>query len=279
MKYHKSLFLLIFFYCYALQGISLPWHSNTGPKTSTTQLTINQKRTAVKKQHMDKEKLILKHLGKSLGFTKHEWNECLQTIKYMKKNAHTFISAKSYHDPDIPEELYTSITTLLCNNNIDPNGVNIIVHKTHSDKPYTFAAAQTRLNYSYQPTFTPFIQQPHITCNLILYEQIFNESSSNQCALIAHEVEHLCQQHTLMMVIIEQYAQHYLQYSKAVLKHNHYFQQLKVLHEEQAEIYAALKDEHVAQALVNLRSEKLYPNCLDEKHYYHLVEINNAWKI
>jgi len=78
--------------------------------------------------------------------------------------------------------------------------------------------------------------------------------------------------------VIENYVQnHHIQLD--VLEKNNEFQHLLIIHEEQAEIFAALKDPKVAQALVDLRATAFYPKHLYEAHYHDLVEINNLWKV
>jgi|GEM_PF-4538472 len=240
-------------------------------------IALKKQRRIIENTYRKKEQGILEKLGQSLQFSDNEWLECLRTIKNIKNNRFQFISSDTHHDQEIPSSLLSLISSLCTQNNLNPHTVNVVMNTI--DNPNTYAHASIGLFYTYSPEATPFIQQAHIKQTITLSEKLTQETSLRQLAFCAHEVEHICQGHGIVLAIIEQYAQHYLQCGKETLNKNQDYLLLKVLHEEQAEIFAALKNAHVAQALVMLRSKQYYPQHLYEAHYHTLVKINNMWKI
>jgi hypothetical protein len=240
---------------------------------------IAQQRLHIKNVYLTKEKQILERLGITMGFLQQQWACCLHAIDEIKKIARETVRQPSdniQQEQTISKKLKTLLYHLLQKNTINPHAIKLCFKKT--EEPYTFAITSTNLALSYDDENIALLQQPFISQKVIIYEHISQESTAHQLAFLAHEVEHLCQQHNITTLVIENYVQnHHIQLD--ALEKNNEFQHLLIIHEEQAEIFAALKDSKVAQALVDLRAIAFYPNHLYEAHYHDLVEINNLWKV
>ncbi len=235
---------------------------------------ITQKRLHITQYYLEKEIQIITELAHTIGLSDAEWQQCLNTIQTVKQLSPS--TNNVFHDPALLTEHLVLLTTILNYNGIDPNTINIVVKKSQEEQ--TYACASIALSYTYSPSDFHFIQNPRITQTLTIFENSLTVSASDLLAIFAHEVEHLYRKDALTSSIIEQYLQHYHQKGRDYLKTNAAFQKLTILYEAYAEIFAALKNADAAQALVDMRAQKYYPNHLYEAHYHDLVEINNLWK-
>jgi hypothetical protein len=310
MKYSNLIFLLIIFNHYALECLNSYGYLNAIQKTffsyknkcriiniiqaikhssTLTKALISpqsyeeikkeliKKRLILKNHYLTQEKKIFRKLGKSLGFSQTEWSDCLQTISNIKVITTQQPEEKIVHDSTIPKDLLSLTKNLLIKNNINPASINFIFDTTDSKE--VFASTTSDFYYIYCPENAQFIQNPHTIQKITFYEHITNETKSNQLAICAHEVEHLCQQHGITKIIIQEYLQHYHHEGDTILEHNKQWQKLKIIHEKQAEIFSALKSPTIAKAMVSCRMKTYYPDYLYEAHYHDLVEINNLWKV
>lgn len=305
----KILTILIIFSCITAQAIAAPWYLTVIQQTplsyqnkcrlintaqtfkKITSITrallsskenhniakdITEKRLAIKNTYCAQKQKILLNLGKTLGFSQQQWSECRETMNLIKnltpQQTHVF------HDPAIPPKLYNLLIRLLHINEIDPQTINL-KYQSHTENGSLFAQSVWNLEFSHCPQSTNFIQQPQLVQTIILYDNIVKQPKSNQLAILAHEIEHIHKKDGIECIVIEKYLQHYHQKDSIFLEQNREFKKLKIIHEAQAEIFAALKNPTIAQALVNLRARLFYPDHLYENHYHTLVEINNLWKL
>lgn len=301
MKYTHLLFLSIIFANHTLQASDHAWYLTAVQKTPfsyknkcrlinaaqavkktafvmngmISQESVAEKRSHIAQLYGEKEQNLLTDLVNTIGLSKTEWQQCLDTIQNVKQLSPS--THHVFHDPALPTEHLVLLKNILNDNNIDPNTISIVVKKTENAQ--TCACACIALLYSYDPSENHFMQNPQIIQTLTIFEHSLQLPASDLLAIFAHEVEHLSRKDALTFTVIEQYLQHYHQKGRDYLESNKAFQQLTTLYEAYAEIFAALKNPDACQALVNMRAHKYYPNHLYEAHYHDLVEINNLWKI
>jgi hypothetical protein len=214
------------------------------------------------------------------------WHKCLTTIESVK-NSYNKSLLQGYpntnHDPNIPADTLKILTTLLQQNNINPKSIHI---KMVSDQnqinqnPHTIALVESFImsttigkqkNLSIKPTYIP--------ASIEIFPQINNQPYIEKIGYYAHEIEHLIQQHSLTILILEEYLDHYYGITPEQFKQSTQYHKLSQNQEAQAEIFAAIKNPYIADCLTTIRKKYPYPNHLYQKHFYQLSTISKLWKV
>jgi len=184
------------------------------------------------------------------------------------------------HDPSIPADILKILTALLHHNGINPKSLTIKMvtdQNQINENPNTMALVQsfitpiTKENPTIDPTYIP--------ASIEIFPHINNQSSIEKVSFYAHEIEHLVQQHSLTILILEEYLNHYYGVKPEVFAQTAEYHKLSQIHEAQAEIFSAIKNPKIAYCLTALRKKYHYPNHLYQEHFYHLSTINMLWKV
>lgn len=225
----------------------------------------------IKQQLLDQEHQALWELAKP-HMTYTQFQEILLFIKKEKQlNHRKRCSPSSYaiHDSNVPEHLRTMIQNDLMNDNIEPLSVSILYDEKieHLADRINFAKAITFQAHENNPSSKIQIGSSLLSCPPDIIQHV-----------IAHEVQHVVLQHSLTQGSIC----YFLTINNPLIVIEAENKKLVSIHEEQANIFAALKNKNNAQ-----RAQKFYcefnlhhPNILDHtKHCKTLTYVHDLWKL
>ncbi len=213
------------------------------------------------------------------------WQKYISDLHRMK-TVYTKSMQKSHpdtiHDPNVPADVYEILITLLQQNGINPQSIDIgmVSDQEEIDKhPNTVAHAgddiilldtskELTIAYTYEPSCIEFFPR-----------MIEERSITDKIATCAHEVQHTIQHHHLTKTLLVWYLDRHYNITYAQLKETPEFNNLERIHEAQAEILAAINDPKIAECLKTYRKTAYYPGHLYEEHFYHLAYIDTLWKV
>jgi len=172
------------------------------------------------------------------------------------------------HDENLPQAVKEITCTLLKKNGINPLNVKLLALDEKEIDLGLQGQAILAMNTTKE---NPFSHTIKLTRNYV------NEYHAlSNCA---HEVEHLLQQHMMTDLFVTEYLQKHRNISSENLETCTAYKKLKKSQEQQAEIFAALRDPDVAYAMTKERRDYEYPGYLYEKHYYYLTTIHMLWTL
>jgi len=239
---------------------------------------IDAELEAIRAKFINKEKKALQKIKEKYDLDNHIWSQCLDDIKRVKQ--HNLTSLKSSqqnasHDENVSQEIKNILCDLLKQNDIHPLSISV----TMADSENNALEAEAVGSVVYTDDQETLIIYPRYVIQEITFWMKNCTNSEELLAICAHEVEHILQQHMITRRIIKLYLRHYYTISADILNGCDAFNRLIKAQEQQAEIFAALRDPHVAHCMALKRKCKYYPNYLYEKHYYYLSTIDMLWKL
>ena len=211
------------------------------------------------------------------------WHKCLHEMERVKngyKQGLLHDHPDTIHDPNVAADILEILTTLLTSNGINPKSLTIKMVSDQNqinENPNTIALVQSFITPITKQN--PSIDSTYIPASIEIFPHINNHSSVEKISFYAHEIEHLIQQHSLTILILEEYLNHYYGVTPEVFEQTAEYHQLSQIHEAQAEIFSAAKNPKIAYCMTALRKKYHYPNHLYQEHFYHLSTINMLWKV
>lgn len=181
-----------------------------------------------------------------------------------------------FHDENFPKEIFP----ILKRNGLHPSALDL---EFSSEIP-SAAAIGIRFNIASdnylmkqnvkkQPTIEinpqPFPWHP--------FYLLYKTNAIN--ALLIHEVGHLQSHHDVKKLFLINCIRHSTNAAQQEITHNKNYQRLKIIMEQQAEIFPAIKDHENASILQFYRSFDKYPQALHLRHYAHLCTIDNGHRL
>jgi hypothetical protein len=181
-----------------------------------------------------------------------------------------------FHDENFPKEIFP----ILKRNGLQPSALDLefssefscaaaigIRFNTHSDN-YLM-----KQNVKKQPTIEINPQPlPRHPLYLLYKTNVIN-------AILIHEVGHLQSHHYAKKLFLISCIRYCTNAAQQEITNNKNYQRLKIIMEQQAEIFPAIKDHESASILQFYRSFDKYPNTLHLRHYAHLCTIDNGHRL
>jgi len=208
------------------------------------------------------------------------WHKYLNDTKRIKdsnKQAMLQSHGTVIHDHNVPADILEMLITLLEQNNINPQSVNIIM-----DNAQQAVIAQTKMF-----VFIPIKNSnndlvyniEYIPARITIFPRANNGSLSEKMSYCAHEVQHLVSQHPITEVILIDYLKHYCGITVEEFKQSAEYKRFAQVHEAQAEILAAIVSPKIAHCMKSMRKRSYYPQHLYEEHFYDISTIDMLWNI
>lgn len=211
------------------------------------------------------------------------WHTCLHEMERVKngyKQGLLHSHPDTIHDPNVPADILEILTTLLHNSGINPKSLHITMVSDQNQinqNPNTIALVQSFITPITKEN--PTISSTYVPASIEIFPHINNHSSIEKFSFYAHEIEHLIQQHSLTILILEEYLNHHYGITPQAFEQTAEYHHLAQIHEAQAEIFSAIKNPEIAYCHTALRKKYHYPNHLRQEHFYHLSTINMLWKV
>lgn len=215
-----------------------------------------------------------------IAFYFHILNELKQYGReYMSKPR-----ADVYHDNQtIPAPLYTTIIKHLKQNGIHPDSICIsdLMKDEYKDVPFDAAAMASYHTWHIDGSQVVIhTEKPYRYGTIRLYPNVMiGTSDDDREAIIAHECQHLKEQHSAIFGSLK----HYLSvlsenYNDKQLLDSKEWKNLKIIHELQANVFAALSNPITASQVRNVSAAYPYAGMLYESHYNQISKIDELWK-
>lgn len=212
------------------------------------------------------------------------WHQCLADMQQIK-NSYEKGMLQSIpnitHDPCVPADIQTILTTLLQQNGINPQSIQFCMisdQQEIDENPNTMVQVQSFI----QPIVTNnrlSILSSYLPASIEIFPQLKARPLSEKISFCAHEIQHLIQHHSLTDLVLGEYLNHYCGIKSAEFQQTPAYQTLSQIHEAQAELLAAIKNPKIAQCLTSMRKKYHYPDHLYEEHFIHLSTIDMLWKV
>jgi hypothetical protein len=214
------------------------------------------------------------------------WQQCLAEMQHIKnsyKNGMLQEHPDVTHDPNVPADIREILTTLLQQNGINPQSVNLkmITDQTKiNDSTHYLAQARSFIlitSDAQNNTFT--LYSDYIPSVIEIFPRMIELSANDKMSTCAHEIQHLIQHHSLTELILIKYLLHHYDVNISEFKKSPEYHTLSQIHEAQAEILSAVKNPEIAACLKKMRKNKYYPHHLYEEHFLHLSSIDMLFKV
>jgi hypothetical protein len=262
--------LLTAYYCLA-HGANLPKAINAIQKRLATFHT----------QLLQDEQNALLAIKNKFNMSDTLWQEYLNDLATLKQEYTTSMQQAHpniIHDPTIDPEVMDIITLLLTKNKINPHSI----HLTTLPKSERNAIDAQVVEYVQPLTDADhnlYIDSTYIPCTMELSPVLETLPTPIQISSCAHEIEHLVQHHSLTTLLLFEYLKHHYDIDRATVQQSAEYHVLQGIHEQQAEIFPAIQNPHIARCFTLMRSRDYYPRYLYENHFYTLSTIALLWKV
>jgi hypothetical protein len=213
---------------------------------------------------------------------------CFNILNDLKKFGQEYMSKSDpnvHHDKTISAELYAILTACLKRNNINPGSINIIDKRDDEalqKEVFEDAIAMAPYhNWSVRDNQLVIHEgQPHFYGFIALLPKIKKVSSiDEQEAILAHECEHIKEQHSTTCGVIKSCLYRLTDaYNEEQLLNSPEWHNLILIHEQEAEVFPSLRDANSASFIRKVRAEHHYTGMLYEGHYNTLSNIDETWK-
>jgi|GEM_PF-2019801 len=208
------------------------------------------------------------------------WQQYVTDTQEIKKNyqngmlqSHPDVS----HDPNVPADILEILTTILQQNNINPQSVRVTMQQSTGNY---IAQARSFITIKSNSNTNSFkILHSYIPSSIEISPRMITVSATDKISFCSHEVQHLLQHHSLTEVILIQYLDYYCGVNGEEFRKTPEYQKLSHIHEAQAEVLSAIKNPKIAECLKIMRSKNYYPDHLYEEHFYDLSSIDMLWKV
>lgn len=186
------------------------------------------------------------------------------------------------HDPNIPADIHKMLITLLEQNGINPQSINLkmLTQQEINKNPNLLACAIDHYYVLNEISGDNIILYDYLPSDIKIFPLMSDTKSiSDTMAICAHEIQHIIQHHSLTESLLQQYLTHYYNIDIAEFKQTPEYIAFAQVHEAQAEILSATKNYKIAACLKKMRQKEYYPDRLYEDHFFHLAYINSLWKM
>lgn len=225
---------------------------------------------------LKKEQEALFAIKNKFNINQIHWDNITHSIENLKtiyQEAMKNKSSVAQHSSLLPLNIRNDVCKTLEDNGIDPQSINLIILQNKSDT--LLARAYTTISYNNTSGFK-FDPIYHVQ-NIEFSPAIFTECEKYQKSIYIHEIEHLIQHHNITCLVLESYITQVMHISHHELQISHEYMALQKIHEEQADIFPALRSSEFAQCMLLKRSRHDHELDLSAKHYHTLLVINSLW--
>ncbi len=244
---------------------------------------INAQLKTFETELLSAEDAILIAIKKKYAISDELWQECMDNINAIKKNAAigmTHAYPEVVHDPAIPEDIRTIVIGILEKNDINPQSVSLAMATEAQIDPKSCTLAETTMWVDLADQDTEQCVNTHyIPACITIFPRLIDTQQAGKIGICAHEVQHLISQHSITGIVLIAYLTRYCSITENGFKQSKEYQDLAQIHEAQAEILPALRDPEIAHNLKALRKTHYYPQQLYEEHFYSLSTIDMLWKL
>lgn len=255
-------------------------HKKTNPDYALKK--IDAQLASFKTYLLDEEQDILLTIKSKYYINDAVWDQCMADIAWLKKS---YSDAMMHHHPEvihdtaIPANIMEMIKKLLEQNNINPKSINLIMANEEPAKNNAQVAMRTYLYINMPHDSNSLVDDKYNPASIVIFPKLLSYSFEEQTSLCAHEVQHLVANHAVVDFVLGKYLQKYCSLEVAQFQQSEEYLLLSQIEEAQAEVFAAIKDPHVAHCMKKLRKQIYYPGHLYEEHFYHITTIDMLWKL
>ena len=245
--------------------------------------TVQNRRDLIKKNLKQKEKDAINALYVDFKITP-EQQETIATITHQYKQFEKEWLAsdheKFHHDPHFPQEIFS----ILEKNNIKRSAMQLEFSSKDKDN-ITASVHMLCAKISQCDNFLKIekvLTSPTITIYPFFYQRLwlnpfhFLFSTNAKKATLIHETGHIKTYHNAKQYFLRTSIMNYSHTNAESILNNENYKQLKIIHEQQAEIFSAIKDSDHASILRLDRQFNNYPQTLHLTHFTQLGAIDDS---